>query len=520
MGNGFSFASEATADFSGGFSIVGEVTFELKRNKWICIPYAGRFKEASLAIEANVEGEVGANAELNFQDRRRLWQKTLDLRDRSFDFNVEYLRFRVDTSIDLILALDVGLEASLEAAIEEVFLLEAEFESQLECDSNGCEETQPRHWSIEASGDPQAGAQATVEAEVIPSAELVFEASLHVGDPFWILHEELFEGKIGIVAELPAKLYATSGNLCSDADGDGVNEHVSLVFLDLSVRVSGYAEVKFALAEKRWSFASLSLPGFEKTFTVASDGKRDTWYEKNIYFNVVHQGESSPLQPVITHAGSFYRGGGDGQEEGIVISGPRSCYPFEATPEYEIDWSRSSGATTRHEGSGFVAHDWANDGAGDAVAVRIIGDDSGRRFTGPWVTVEMTGGIAPNGHRYCVGSDDADGDGWGFENGQSCVIAPAVGTPDSAPGADPICRSASSDPDGDGWGWENGESCRVGASSEVTDALSGLFDAIVTGVRDLIPVRTVNGHPVCKDASSDPDGDGWGWENNDTCIVA
>lgn len=53
--------------------------------------------------------------------------------------------------------------------------------------------------------------------------------------------------------------------------------------------------------------------------------------------------------------------------------------------------------------------------------------------------------------------------------------------------AAPVCASAASDPDGDGWGWENGQSCTV--------------------------------VPNCASAASDPDGDGWGWENNRSCKV-
>lgn len=57
----------------------------------------------------------------------------------------------------------------------------------------------------------------------------------------------------------------------------------------------------------------------------------------------------------------------------------------------------------------------------------------------------------------------------------------------------PTCASAASDPDKDGWGWENNMSCVVKA--------------------------TTTGYPNCVSAASDPDGDGWGWENNKSCIV-
>ena len=76
-------------------------------------------------------------------------------------------------------------------------------------------------------------------------------------------------------------------------------------------------------------------------------------------------------------------------------------------------------------------------------------------------------GLAPNGFPYCCNaSSDPDGDGWGWENGQSCVVNPNASTGTStgcgtAPNGYPYCCDASSDLDGDGWGWENGQSCVV-----------------------------------------------------------
>ncbi|GGA64945.1 beta-mannosidase [Neiella marina] len=60
----------------------------------------------------------------------------------------------------------------------------------------------------------------------------------------------------------------------------------------------------------------------------------------------------------------------------------------------------------------------------------------------------------------------------------------------------PTCSSAAVDPDGDGWGWENNQSCIVVAGGNAP-----------------------NGFPYCADASNDPDGDGWGWENSASCVV-
>jgi len=94
----------------------------------------------------------------------------------------------------------------------------------------------------------------------------------------------------------------------------------------------------------------------------------------------------------------------------------------------------------------------------------------------------------------CLSADsDPDGDGYGFENGQSCTVTP--GTTSSAPQA-----GACIDNDGDGWGWNGVASCQVqvnsaqGASAQIS--------------------------PVSAGACIDNDGDGWGWNGVASCRVS
>ncbi|MFI8258819.1 cellulase family glycosylhydrolase [Streptomyces filamentosus] len=77
----------------------------------------------------------------------------------------------------------------------------------------------------------------------------------------------------------------------------------------------------------------------------------------------------------------------------------------------------------------------------------------------------------------------------------------------TAPNGYPYCLDGgSSDPDGDGWGWEAGRSCVVRGSAADTGGTTG--------------GTAPNGYPYCLNGgSSDPDGDGWGWENNRSCVV-
>lgn len=92
------------------------------------------------------------------------------------------------------------------------------------------------------------------------------------------------------------------------------------------------------------------------------------------------------------------------------------------------------------------------------------------------------------------------------------VIALAAGfgtLPASAENASngyPYCSKGSvSDPDGDGWGWELQASC-----------------VVRSGRADPKTSVSIDGKPYAycsKGSASDPDGDGWGWEQQASCVV-
>jgi len=81
----------------------------------------------------------------------------------------------------------------------------------------------------------------------------------------------------------------------------------------------------------------------------------------------------------------------------------------------------------------------------------------------------------------------------------------------------PTCEYASSDPDGDGFGWENRKTCVV--TSETTDLVpAGCVDNDGDG-------WGWDGQRVCRVAAnncydSDPVGDGWGWNGVTSCPLS
>ena len=188
-----------------------------------------------------------------------------------------------------------------------------------------------------------------------------------------------------------------------------------------------------------------------------------------------------------------------------------------------------------------------------------VPDTTGPDTTGPDTAGPDTPIAEPTdnagGLPFCLDpASDPDGDGFGWEQNASCLVSPSdtgnplpVATPDSptettadtptaatpdtptaASPAFPTCVSDASDPDGDGFGWEDGMTCIVGEDSTST----GNIDEETTTAGNVdegsvpdsppeeqrsTPISSAN--PVCEAEDSDPDGDGFGWENSQTCVV-
>ncbi len=93
----------------------------------------------------------------------------------------------------------------------------------------------------------------------------------------------------------------------------------------------------------------------------------------------------------------------------------------------------------------------------------------------------------------------------------------------------PFCSSTATDPDdmglSDGWGYEHGQSCIVAGTAAAIGgvACDPMLPPLGTG--DGVLVNDGMGgtvcHPLCRDVvASMPDANGWGWENDTNCILA
>lgn len=113
------------------------------------------------------------------------------------------------------------------------------------------------------------------------------------------------------------------------------------------------------------------------------------------------------------------------------------------------------------------------------------------------------------------GNSSVDTNGWGWENGASCVAPGST----AAASVTPQCSASVVDPDGDGWGWEAGQSCTVsGSSPSHGNAAVDLASATPPGVTPDV-AASLSGVAACSSSVVDYDGDGWGYENGESCLI-
>jgi len=120
--------------------------------------------------------------------------------------------------------------------------------------------------------------------------------------------------------------------------------------------------------------------------------------------------------------------------------------------------------------------------------------------------------------------------GWGWENQQSCIGSTTCeaqygdGGVENHCTSDPVQSSSSSQVSINSSLSSIGESSSssfVSSSSEPASSSSSSVSSASSSSSggDIIPNAASNGWPYCRAAGSDPDGDGWGWENSFSCIV-
>jgi len=127
----------------------------------------------------------------------------------------------------------------------------------------------------------------------------------------------------------------------------------------------------------------------------------------------------------------------------------------------------------------------------------------------------------------CTSAAVNNGNGWGYENNQSCQfnqgVSAVVSSNDSTANSRyPSCTSAARD-NGNGWGYENNQSCReFGATCLWGSVRPATNRNSVVAAPPPVAVRAngfQDGTPICLTDASDGNADGFGYENDRSCLV-
>lgn len=412
-----------TLDLNGSLLIDGTVGYRYKKVRTACgivgglviagpggalagaalseIPYKWELTDSNVVFEAGISGSLGLDANVTATHTEELFAAELaklHIDIKEFDWSIpvfEILSLEIDLDVDLDFHLKVKAQASisLRSEIENEWAVNGNAKIGWDCQATSCDESH-RSSNLNFTSTGPIAAQTTFDLQLIPAADFNVDFVVDVGVatiPVW----RIAEGTFGVVAQLPIRLFATIGNNCSDADGDGVYEPVTTVFADVNFEIWAYVRGElFGEGPIKW--IDLNLPQLLRKPAKALfhfEGNVIV-YERNVYFKDLSGTQTtSAMQPVVVNAGSWVNNARQ-EVSGVTLS-PRSCYPFTAKPKYLVDWgdgTRSSGTQTGD--SLFLSHNWTGS-APRTVKVWMRGDTSGRSFTTPPIEVTVATQLSP-----------------------------------------------------------------------------------------------------------------------------
>lgn len=415
--------------FRGKGTFTAEVHYTVKTR--CSIPYGAQLDHADLIVDADLDGEIGVvgSVEARYQGnlidplRLELWRYYTSWWAYIFELNLE---------LKANLELGVKLEAEARASLGLRYETTGKVGMAWRCTSSGCDETRSTS-DVDFELADGLTREVLAKVRVVPYVDTSFTATL--GMYANIL--ELAKGKLGIVAALPVSYFAYTGNLCSDADGDGVSERANARLIDGSADLYAYLDVE--LGNKSLSRTiDLGIFDFGRPLeaTLHHDERRTgTLYRKSLFYRDLASGGSSVVMPVLGYPDELAL-------DGSLQLGKRSCYPFDDAVTFELDFGDGSPHYVGPGGS--IPHRWAAAGSYQ-LAARMLSDAAGRSLQGPWVTVQVavdTDGESGPAEKGAAPLGDVDGDGCVDDADYELVM--------SDYGAATVAANAASDLDRDG----------------------------------------------------------------------
>jgi hypothetical protein len=337
---------DETGSFTGAFDVnarmQGSATATIKYHAKTSIAAACHavwidFKKAQVKGTADLtaSGKVDAQFHKEWHYSKTIAEPTVF--DQWFTIGVVPVHLMVKVPVE------AGLDAEAKATLHANAKVIGHGAFDVSCTSGGCSGSKTASITIDSSEPPTF--EATARVKVTPWAQASLKA---------VLFDETIGGygQVGVRASLPTDLYAYAGNMCGDADGNGQNELVTGLTLDMAVKID--------IVAKAGAFGGTVGPW--------------QWNVANKHLMFKSFGEGSILDPVLT-----YEKVPNQLLHTRMHGRMRPCWPYSDAITYRITWS--DGSISNFTGSPTTLftqdHDFATYGI-KPIKLEAIRDAAGR----------------------------------------------------------------------------------------------------------------------------------------------
>jgi hypothetical protein len=343
LGAGF----EGSLTTSGAIqaSATGEVHLENKRYAlfWVCVPYGVKFNNA----RAHGSMTIGSNFSLSGTIKyTHSWEKEL-LKLKLFSLNFFIGPIPVHIGFNMPLTVGLDLQASVTGTVNYNSGQSASGSFDYTCTLDTC--TGGASFTSQDT-QPNSPVTAGISGRIEPS--LWLEAGIRA----YLYDEWVAYAQVGIRPYLRADFWGYYGNACGDGDGDGVNETVSALTLDLDwqLYVTGRAAI-FGGAPKKWN---------------------DIWHLNRRHIKFWDLTTSSAIRPLLS---------GPATAQTHVLQNydvkMRPCWPYGDNVSYRVDWGDgdSTSLSGAPQAGQITSHAWSTNGQKE-VSLTPLSDAHGRAF--------------------------------------------------------------------------------------------------------------------------------------------
>lgn len=353
---GTGFTGNVSLSGQAAVNALGEVSVTLKRSGiWhLCIPYGVKLHHARVKGAVRIEQGATVSGSIAYANPKA-WEWEIA---KPFLFSIDFMAGPIPVHVGFNMPITAGFD---EKGITASVTGEVTYSDQRSISGD----FDYRCSGTDCSGDARLDSKDLGAQPVTASLSGRFQPSLYAQVAFrgYVYSDSVAYAQAGIRAYLMGDLWGYYGNRCDDADGDGRAETVDALTFDLDwqLKVVGQADT-----------------------LLTSEWRKDIWTSPRWhaqFWDLLRGNGSRALTPIVAPvpAGA---GGVPANRPWAYRVAMRSCWPYDAPVDYELDWGEGGPAqplTGEAATAGVATHVWTRPGSYSLTAVALR-DAHGRKL--------------------------------------------------------------------------------------------------------------------------------------------